>query len=43
MFLAVGFVSVSINPIINAACYEVFRHSLRKMLKKDNVVATTTI
>ena len=40
VFMAMGNINVCINPFIYAARYEVFRKSLRKMLKKDNSVAT---
>jgi len=38
-FIALGFISLCINPLLYAARYEVFRKSLNKMLKKDNVIA----
>lgn len=39
IFVSFGFINVCINPLIYAAHYEVFRKSLRRMLKKDNVVS----
>jgi len=38
-FVSLGFVNLSINPLIYAARYEVFRKSLRRMFKKDNVAS----
>jgi len=38
--VALGNINLCINPVIYASRYEVFRKSLRKMLKKDNTVAT---
>jgi len=36
-----GFINLCVNPLIYAARYEVFKLSLKKMLKKDNSVAPT--
>jgi len=38
-----GFLNICINPLIYAARYEVFKLSLKKMLKKDNVVAPINV
>jgi len=43
IFIALGFINLCLNPLIYAARYEVFRKSLRKMLKKDNIVSTVAM
>jgi len=40
ILIALGFINVTINPLIYAIRYEVFRKSLRKMLKRENTVVT---
>jgi len=39
VFIALGNINLCLNPLIYASRYEVFRKSLRKMLKRDNTVA----
>jgi len=39
VFVDLGFINICINPLIYAARYEVFRKSLKRLLKKDNTVA----
>jgi len=41
IFVALGFVNLCINPLIYAGRYDVFRKSLRRMLKKDDNTAVT--
>ena len=41
IFVALGFINVCINPLIYAGRYDVFRKSLRKLLKKDDNVVTS--
>jgi len=40
-FIAVGFINVGINPFIYAGRYDVFKKSLRRMLKKDDHAVVT--
>ena len=37
-----GFINLCVNPLIYAARYEVFKLTLKKMLKKDNTIASAT-
>jgi len=41
IFVAFGFINLCINPLVYAGRYEVFRKSLRRVLKKDSVVVET--
>jgi len=41
VLLTLGYINVCINPLIYAARYDVFRKSLRKMLKGDVTASST--